>query len=45
MAGFLFQIIPLPFQRFSHTTRMALWCIGLLGWFGGALASFAHSLS
>jgi hypothetical protein len=43
--GVLFQIVPLPFQRFARATRLALWCIGLLGWFGGALASFLHALS
>lgn len=43
--GVLFQIVPLPFQRFARTTRMTLWCLGLLGWFGGALVSFLHALS
>ena len=43
--GVLAQIVPLPFQRFVHTVRLTFWCIGLLGWFGGALVSFAHALS
>jgi hypothetical protein len=44
-AGLLCQIIPLPFQRFEHTVRLTIWCIGLFGWFGGALVSLAHALS
>jgi len=44
-AGVLFQIVPLPFQRFERTVRLTFWSIGLLGWFGGALVSFAHALS
>lgn len=43
--GLLFQIIPLPFPRLERTLRLALWCLGLLGWFGGVLLSFAHALS
>lgn len=44
-AGVLFQEVPLPFQRFAHATRLTLWCLGLLGWFGGALVSFLHALT
>jgi len=44
-ASLLSQIVPLPFQRFERTVRLTMWCIGLLGWFGGALVSFAHALS
>lgn len=44
-AGFLSQIIPLPFRRFDRTIRLTIWCIGLLGWFGGGVVSFAHALS
>jgi hypothetical protein len=43
--GVLAQIVPLPFQRFARATRLTLWCLGLLGWFGGALVSFLHALS
>ncbi len=43
--GGLFQIVPLPFQRFARATRLTLWCLGLLGWFGGVLVSFLHALS
>lgn len=43
--GVLCQIVPLPFQRFAGATRLTLWCIGLLGWFGGVLVSFLHALS
>jgi hypothetical protein len=44
-AGVLFQLVPLPFQRFASGIRLTVWCVGLLGWFGGALVSFAHALS
>jgi hypothetical protein len=43
--GALCQFVPLPFRRFERGVRLTLWCVGLLGWFGGALASFAHALS
>ena len=43
--GLLFPIVPLPFQRFARATRLSVWCVGLLGWFGGALVSFLHALS
>lgn len=43
--GVLFQIVPLPFHRCARSTRLILWCLGLLGWFGGALVSFLHALS
>ena len=42
--GVVFQIVPLPFQRFARAARLTLWCLGLLGWFGGVLVSFAHAL-
>ncbi|MFO1488582.1 MAG: hypothetical protein U1F65_08895 [Verrucomicrobiota bacterium] len=44
-AGVLAQMVPLPFQRFARATRLTLWNLGLLGWFGGALVSFLHALS
>ena len=44
-AGFVFQIVPLPFQRFERTFRLSIWCFGLLGWFGGVVVSFLHALS
>jgi hypothetical protein len=43
--GLLAQIVPLPFRRFERALRLSLWGLGLLGWFGGALVSFAHALS
>lgn len=43
--GFLLQIIPLPIRRAEKPVRLALWCIGLLGWFGGGIVSFGHALS
>ena len=44
-AGILFQIVPLPFQRLAKTLRLMVWCVGLLGWFGGGVISFAHAFS
>lgn len=44
-AGVLGQIVPLPCQRFEPVVRLALWCVGWLGWFGGALVSLVHALS
>ena len=43
--GLVFQFIPLPFGRFERGFRLAMWSLGLLGWFGGVLVSFAHALS
>ena len=43
--GILFQVMPLPVRRWERAVRLTLWCIGLLGWFGGALVSFLHALS
>ena len=43
--GLLFQPIPLPFPRIERGVRLMMWCIGLLGWFAGAPASFLHALS
>ena len=43
--GVFFQMVPLPFQRFARPTRLILWILGLLGWFGGAPVSFLHALS
>ena len=44
-AGVLFQIVPLLFQRFAKTVRLTVWCVGLLGWFGGGVVSFGHAFS
>jgi hypothetical protein len=43
--GALFQIVPLPFGRFARAVRLTLWCLGLLGWFGGGVISFGHAFS
>lgn len=43
--GVISQIVPLPLRRFDRPVRLTLWCLGLLGWFGGALVSFGHALS
>jgi hypothetical protein len=45
VAGVLVQIVPLPLQHSERTVRLTIWCIGLLGWFGGGLVSFLHALS
>jgi hypothetical protein len=39
--GILFQFVQLPFQRFAKTLRLTMWVLGLLGWFGGGVVSFA----
>jgi len=44
-AGVLGQLIPLPLGHFEIPVRLTMWCIGLLGWFGGVLVSLAHALS
>jgi hypothetical protein len=36
--------LKLPFQRGAFVLRMALWIIGLVGWFLGAIVSFGHAL-
>jgi hypothetical protein len=43
--GILFQIVPLPCQRFATALRLMMWCLGLLGWFGGGVVSFGHAFS
>ena len=43
--GALFQIVPLPFRRFARVMRLTMWCLGLLGWFGGGVVSFLHAFS
>jgi hypothetical protein len=45
MIGTIPLFIRLPFQRGAAALRMALWVIGLLGWFLGGLLSFGHALS
>ncbi len=45
IAGVLLQFVPLPSQRFQVTFRIAVWCLGWLGWFASAILSFAHALS
>jgi len=43
--GLLFQLVPLHFGRFEHRFRLAMWSLGLLGWFSGILISFGHAIS
>ena len=40
-----FQFLPLPVQPRWSVLRLAVWCVGLLSWFGGGLVSFGHALS
>lgn len=37
--------LKLPFEVGAAVLRMALWVIGLLGWFLGGIVSFGHALS
>jgi hypothetical protein len=37
--------IKLPFHRGSSVLRMALWIVGLLGWFLGGIVSYSHALN
>jgi hypothetical protein len=41
--GLLFQIVPLPLGRMGRWMRIGIWCIGLMGWFPGALLSILSS--
>ena len=45
LGGAAFQFLPLPLRRPWSVLRLAVWCGGLLGWFGGGLVSFGHALS
>lgn len=36
--------VRLPFERGASVLRMALWVVGLLGWFFGGIVSFFHAL-
>ena len=44
MAGGLFQFVPLPFQRGAQVLRLAIWVLGLLGWFVGGFLSLLCSM-
>jgi len=39
--GIFCQLVRLPFQRDPQRVAIAMWVIGLLGWFNGALLSLA----
>jgi hypothetical protein len=43
--GVLAQIVAMPWKCCERATRLTAWCLGLLGWFGGVLLSFAHALT
>ncbi len=36
--------VRLPFRHGASVLRMALWVVGLLGWFLGGILSFFHAL-
>lgn len=41
----IFQLIRLPEKRGAKATQIALWMLGLLGWFGGGALSLLFALS
>lgn len=41
----IFQFCPLPFKRGQESVRIAVWTIGWLVWFGGAIMSLMYALS
>lgn len=43
--GTVFQFLNLPFRRGAAALRMAIWIVGLLGWFLGGIVSFGHALN
>jgi len=43
--GVVVQAVPLPFPQFERQMRIAMWCVGLFGWFAGIPVSFLHALS
>ncbi len=45
MVAVVFQFVPLPFRPWQGAFRLVMWCLGLLGWFGSGILSFAHALS
>lgn len=45
IAGTLPLFVKLPFQWGASALRMALWVLGLLGWFLGGIVSYAHALN
>lgn len=38
-------LLRLPFKRGAAVLRMAMWIVGLLGWFLGGIMSFGHAFS
>jgi hypothetical protein len=32
-------------RRFADALRLRMWRLGLLGWFGGGIVSFAHAVA
>jgi hypothetical protein len=45
LAGFICQMIPLPFRRGASALRIGAWTFGLLGWFGGGTLSLLYAFS
>ena len=43
--GVLAQVVAMPWKCCERAMRLTAWCLGLLGWFGGVVLSFAHALS
>lgn len=42
--GTIPSFLRLPFRRGASALRMAMWAVGLLGWFLGGIMSFFHAL-
>jgi hypothetical protein len=45
LGGGLLQFVPIPWSSAERPVRLTAWVIGLLGWFGGVVVSYAHALS
>ncbi len=45
VAGTIPLFIKFPFKLGASALRMALWIVGLLGWFLGGIFSYAHALN
>lgn len=45
LIGMVFQMVPIPWRSVERPMRLVMWSVGMLGWFGGGVISFAHALS
>jgi hypothetical protein len=44
LCGAFCQFVPLPFQRGARGLRVAMWVLGLLGWFAGGVLSLVLTI-